>query len=270
MDLTNRDVAFLLWLGAAAIALLVWPTGRRSVLGILSALRGKLLVVALIYAAYFGWVVAAGQKLGIWDASRLEQAFLSDGVTREVDGIARTRGDPRALVSAAGSQRGIDLVQVLAAVLTAVGVDRAVRVVRIHPVKRQLRDARVRLLGDAEGELRSLSRRDRVDEWTSRVIQPVAFRLGVVGRPRFTATDLLGEDQDADVPVGDMSEHAGDGPVLVYRRAEGVIVQTFDQRTHALALTGVRIDVRAIASHVAALLVGLLAACTYCTGYIPR
>ena len=64
MDLTNRDVAFLLWLGAAAIALLVWPTGRRSVLGILSALRGKLLVVALIYASYFGLVVAAGQSWG--------------------------------------------------------------------------------------------------------------------------------------------------------------------------------------------------------------
>src|SRR3954451_20373557 len=123
--------------------------------------------------------------------------------------------------------------------LTAVGVDRAVTVVRIHPVKRQLRDAGVGLLGDPQGELRSVSRRDRVDQWTSRVIQPVAVGLGVAGRPRFTATEFLGEDPVAGVPGGDMSGHAADGPVLVYGRAESVIVEMFDQRTHALALTGV-------------------------------
>jgi hypothetical protein len=75
MDLTNRDIAFLLWFGAAAIALLAWRTGREAVLGILGALRGKLLVVALLYAAYFALVVAGGQALGIWNTSLLKETL---------------------------------------------------------------------------------------------------------------------------------------------------------------------------------------------------
>jgi hypothetical protein len=125
--------------------------------------------------------------------------------------------------------------------------------VRIQPVKRQLRDARVRLLGDPKRKLCSVPRPDRVDQWTSRVVEPVAVRLGVARRPRFAAIDLLGENQDADVPVRDVPQHAGDGPVLVHGGDEGLIVQTFDQRAHALALTSVRIDVGAILSHPATL-----------------
>ncbi len=75
MDLTNRDIAFLLWFALAAIALLAWPTGRQAVLGILGALRGKLLVVALLYALYFALVVVAGQALGIWDTSLLNETL---------------------------------------------------------------------------------------------------------------------------------------------------------------------------------------------------
>jgi signal transduction histidine kinase len=151
--------------------------------------------------------------------------------------------------SAAGSQGSFDLVEVLAAVLAAACVDRAVGVARIQPVKRQPRDARVRLLGDPKRELCSVPRPDRVDQGTGRVVEPVAVGLGVPRRPRFAPIDLLGEHQDADVPVRDVPEHAGDGPVLVHGSLEGVVVQTFDQRAHALALSGVRIDVRAILSH---------------------
>jgi hypothetical protein len=75
MDLSNRDIAFLLWFGAAAIALLAWPTGRQAVIGVLGALRGKLLLVALLYALYFALVVAAGQALGIWDTSLLMETL---------------------------------------------------------------------------------------------------------------------------------------------------------------------------------------------------
>lgn len=75
MDLTNRDIAFLLWFGAVAIALLAWRTGREAVLGILGALRGKLLVVALLYAAYFALVVAAGQAIGIWNTNLLKETL---------------------------------------------------------------------------------------------------------------------------------------------------------------------------------------------------
>ena len=75
MDLTNRDIAFLLWFGVAAVALLAWPTGRQAVLGILGALRGKLLFVAVLYAVYFTLVVAAGQALGIWNTSLLKETL---------------------------------------------------------------------------------------------------------------------------------------------------------------------------------------------------
>jgi hypothetical protein len=47
MDLSNRDVACLLRAGAAAIAVVAWRPGRVAVLGILRALFGKLLFVAV-------------------------------------------------------------------------------------------------------------------------------------------------------------------------------------------------------------------------------
>ncbi len=75
MDLSNRDIAFLLWFAVAAIALLAWPPGRAAVLGILRLLRGRLLVVALLYAAYFALVVAVGQALGIWNTSLLKETL---------------------------------------------------------------------------------------------------------------------------------------------------------------------------------------------------
>ena len=75
MDLSNRDIAFLLWFSVAAIALLAWRPGREGVLGILRLLRGKLLVVALLYAASFALVVAGGQALGIWTTSLLKETL---------------------------------------------------------------------------------------------------------------------------------------------------------------------------------------------------
>ena len=75
MDLSNRDIAFLLWLAVAAIALLAWRPGREGVLRILHGLRGKLLVVALLYTAYFALVVAGGLAIGIWNTSLLQETL---------------------------------------------------------------------------------------------------------------------------------------------------------------------------------------------------
>lgn len=75
MDLSNRDIAFLLWFAVAAVALLTWRPGREAALGVLRVLRGKLLVVALLYTAYFALVVAGGQTLGIWNTSLLKETL---------------------------------------------------------------------------------------------------------------------------------------------------------------------------------------------------
>lgn len=75
MDLSNRDVAFLLWFGAAAIVLLAWRPGREAVRGILGALLGKLLVVALLYAVYFALAVAAAQALGFWNPGLFKETL---------------------------------------------------------------------------------------------------------------------------------------------------------------------------------------------------
>ena len=58
-----------------------------------------------------------------------------------------------------------------------------------------------------------------------------------------------GQDQDADVPVGDVTEHAGDGPVLVHGSGERLVVEPFDERAQTLALAGIRFDVGAVVSH---------------------
>ena len=88
-----------------------------------------------------------------------------------------------------------------------------------------------------------------MDQGAGRVVEPIALGLSVARNPGLTASDLLGEDQDADVPVRDVPEHAGDGPVLVHGNAERIIVQPFDQGPQTIALAGVRFDVGAIVSH---------------------
>ena len=49
--------------------------------------------------------------------------------------------------------------------------------------------------------------------------------------------------------VRDVTEHPGDGPVLIHRKGERVVVQSFDERAQTLALFCVRSHVRAIAVH---------------------
>jgi hypothetical protein len=83
MDLSNRDLAFLIWLAVFA----AWVPGRRdsreAVADVFRALRGKL---AVVYAAYTLYIVAAvlvAQRLGIWNAGLLKETiawFLLPGL----------------------------------------------------------------------------------------------------------------------------------------------------------------------------------------------
>jgi len=75
MDLSNRDLAFLIWLAVFA----AWVPGRRdsreAVADVFRALRGKL---AVVYAAYTLYIVAAvlvAQRLGIWNAGLLKETI---------------------------------------------------------------------------------------------------------------------------------------------------------------------------------------------------
>jgi hypothetical protein len=76
MDLSNRDVAFLVWLSAAVAALLVWRPGREGILSIVRALWGKLLVLVVVFAVYMAWVVLVAQRVGIWNTGLLKDTFL--------------------------------------------------------------------------------------------------------------------------------------------------------------------------------------------------
>jgi len=75
MDLSNRDVAFLIWLCAAAVALLVWRPGREGILSIVRALWGKLLVLVIVFAVYLAAVVLVAQRVGIWNTGLLKDTF---------------------------------------------------------------------------------------------------------------------------------------------------------------------------------------------------
>jgi hypothetical protein len=87
----------------------------------------------------------------------------------------------------------------LSAVIPTRRPDRAVGVERRHPVERELRDATIHLLGDLESELGRPPGLDRVDDRASGVVEPVAVGFLIGRNPRFSAVDLLGQNQDSDV-----------------------------------------------------------------------
>jgi hypothetical protein len=140
-------------------------------------------------------------------------------------------------------KRGLDFVEVLATVVAAYGVERAVRVAGRHPIRRELGHARVRLLSDPKGELRSVSRLDRVDQRTGRIVQPVTLGLVILRTERFAAVDLVCKEQDADVPEREVAENTRNGPVLVHGSGERVVIQPFDERAQTLPFTVVDSDV---------------------------
>jgi hypothetical protein len=88
-----------------------------------------------------------------------------------------------------------------------------------------------------------------VDQGPRRVVQPVTIGLGIACGPWLPAIDLLRQSLEAEVPVGEVTQHACHRPVLVHGRAKRLVVQALDKRAQSLPLTCVRFDVRPIVIH---------------------
>ncbi|MDQ6878323.1 MAG: hypothetical protein M3082_11675 [Candidatus Dormibacteraeota bacterium] len=67
MDLSNRDIAFLLWLVIFAGFLLARRDTRGPARGVLSALRGRVGGIIVAYAVYIAIAVLLAQRLGVWN-----------------------------------------------------------------------------------------------------------------------------------------------------------------------------------------------------------
>lgn len=83
MDLSNRDLAFLIWLAVFAAWVLGRRDTRKSVADVLRALRGKLAVLFVAYAIYIAVAVLIAQRLGIWNVGLLKETiawFLLPGL----------------------------------------------------------------------------------------------------------------------------------------------------------------------------------------------
>src|SRR5262249_38875152 len=151
---------------------------------------------------------------------------------------------------AAGSQRGFDLVEVLAPVGGAQGIQGTAGVEGVHPARVQRRDPSVGFLGQAQGEFGGLPWCDGVDERTRGVVDPVRVRRLVVGGgERHDALQLIGQGHDARVPERDVAQQAGHRPGFVNGAQERLVAQASDQRAQALALAGVRLDVWTVWGH---------------------
>src|ERR1700674_3855242 len=95
-------------------------------------------------------------------------------------GARRHSGSGRPVSSVPAGKGGLDLVQVLTAMVGANRIQRAVVVDLRNELGGQRRDEFVSLLGDAQGDLGRLARGDGVNERSGGIVDPVhALRLGV-------------------------------------------------------------------------------------------
>lgn len=65
-DLSDRDLALLIWLAIAALLVLSRRGGRHGIASILRAFWGKVAVIVATFAAYIAAVVLVAQHIGIW------------------------------------------------------------------------------------------------------------------------------------------------------------------------------------------------------------
>jgi hypothetical protein len=65
-DLSDRDLALLIWLAIAALLVLSRRGGRHGIASILRAFWGKVAVIVATFAAYIAAVVIVAQHIGIW------------------------------------------------------------------------------------------------------------------------------------------------------------------------------------------------------------
>src|ERR1700675_1835820 len=95
-------------------------------------------------------------------------------------GARRHSGSGRWVSSVPAGKGGLDLAQVLTAMVGANRIERAVVVDLRNELGGQRRDELVRFLGDAQGDFSRLARRDGVDERASGIVDPVhTLRLGI-------------------------------------------------------------------------------------------
>ncbi len=65
--LNDRQVASLLWVGIILVVILTWPTGRRSLTGVVRAfLSCKIWPVFALLALWSLWLVFIGRRIGVW------------------------------------------------------------------------------------------------------------------------------------------------------------------------------------------------------------
>src|SRR5450759_1195163 len=139
------------------------------------------------------------------------------------------------------SNSRLDLVQVLAPVVGAHLVERTRFIKPGEQLVLQRRDELVGLLRDAHRQLGHSARRNRVDQRTRGVVDPVHVPGLVLGRrERLAAMQLAGEVERQAVPERDVAKHTGHAPVLVDHLAELPVAQTRNQRPHPLELTRIR------------------------------
>src|SRR6266550_2807196 len=139
------------------------------------------------------------------------------------------------------SNSRLDLVQVLAPVVGPHRVERAGLIQAREHLIRQRRHELVGFLRDAHRQLGQSAWRNRVDQRTRGVVDPVHV-LGVVfgRRERLAALQLAGQVERTAVPERDVAEHAGHAPVLVDHGAELLVAQTRHDRPHPSELACVR------------------------------
>jgi hypothetical protein len=138
----------------------------------------------------------------------------------------RQSGSGRSSSSVPAGKGGFDLVQVLTAMVRANRIQWTVGVDLRNELGGQGRDELVCLLGDAQGDLGRLARRDGVDERAGGIVDPVhVLRLGIGRREVTGALQLSSEEQRAAIPECHMPQHAGDGPVFVDHRGEVLVAQ---------------------------------------------
>ncbi len=76
MDLTNRDIALVVWLTVVAVLVLVRPSGRRGVMDLVRLVRGKIAVLLLAYAAWTAGAAAVAYGFGIWETGLLKDTLV--------------------------------------------------------------------------------------------------------------------------------------------------------------------------------------------------
>jgi hypothetical protein len=82
--MNNRDIATLIWLGVAALAILLWREGRGAIKRVMGGLASpKLGGIFLAFAAWPASPLVAGHALDLWTTVRTAADAVGVGVLVE-------------------------------------------------------------------------------------------------------------------------------------------------------------------------------------------